>query len=134
MGKFQKGQSGNMNGRPKGSGYADKLREAIEGDIPAIIEAMVSAATEGDTAAAKLLLDRAVPVIKPIAQTATVDDLQGRTLSEQGSTIIEAMGNGSLTPDQAQAMLAGLASLSKIREVDDIEKRLAALEGNASGH
>lgn len=33
-----------------------------------------------------------------------------------------------MTPDQAQAMLASLASLSKIREVDEIERRISALE------
>ena len=128
MAKFEKGQSGNPQGRPKGVGQAEKLRQAIEADVPDIITAMVDAAKDGDTSAAKLLLDRSIPAIKPTQQTASVDGLSGKTLSEQGAFIIEAMGSGDLSPEQAQQMLAGLASLSKIREVDDLVKRIEQLE------
>lgn len=129
---FQKGESGNPNGRPKGTGHADRLRAAIEGDLHDIIAAMVEQAKSGDTSAAKLLLDRVVPTIKPRQQAATVGDLRGFTLSEQGAFIIEAMGSGDLSPEQAQQILAGLASLSKIREVDDLVKRIEQLEDKQS--
>lgn len=128
MSKFKKGESGNPNGRPRGASQAAKLRQAIENDLQDIIQALVEKAKEGDTAAAKLLLDRVVPAIKPVQQAASVDALKGKSLSQQGSTIIEAMGSGELTPEQAQAMLSGLASLSKIREADEIERRLTKLE------
>lgn len=126
---FKKGQSGNPAGRKTGTSEAAKLRHAIEADLPDIISAMVDSATQGDTAAAKLLLDRTIPAMKPIAQTATVDSLQG-TLSEQGDVIVSAMGDGAITPEQAQQMLAGLASLSKIREVDELVQRIEQLEAN----
>lgn len=128
MGKFKKGESGNPKGRPEGSGYADKLREAIKDDMPEIIQSLVSAAISGDTSAAKILLDRVIPAIKPIQQTATVSTLKGKALSEQGAVIVEAMASGELSPEQAQAMLSGLASLARIKEVDELERRLAKLE------
>jgi hypothetical protein len=128
MPKFEKGQSGNPAGRRRGTGHAAKLRKAIEKDMPGIVEAMVASAKDGDTSAAKLLLDRVVPTIKPVQQLVLVNALQDKTLSEQGSTIIAAMSSGSLAPEQATTMLAGLASLAKIREADQLEQRIAALE------
>lgn len=125
---FKAGQSGNPSGRPKGTGKADKLRQAIEADVPDIITAMVDQAKDGDTSAAKLLLDRVIPALKPQAVAAPISGLNGITLSAQGKAIIDAMGAGQLAPEQAQAMLAGLASLSKIIEADEIERRLTELE------
>lgn len=124
---FKKGQSGNPAGRKAGTSEAAKLRQAIEADIPDIISAMVESAKQGEVGAAKLLLDRSIPAIKPVAIGVTVDDLKG-TLSEQGDVIVSAMGDGSISPEQAHQMLAGLASLSKIREVDDLLRRVELLE------
>lgn len=128
MAKFEKGQSGNPAGRKPGTSHAQKLREAIEGDLPDIIDAMTQAAKSGDTSAAKLLLERSIPAYKPTQHSAAVGDLSQQSLTDQGTAIIEAMGHGRISPDQAQAMLAGLASLSKIREIDDLEQRLSRLE------
>ena len=88
---------------------------------------MVESAKQGEVGAAKLLLDRSIPAIKPVAVGVTVGGLKGK-LSEQGDEIVGAMGDGSITPEQAQQMLAGLASLSKIREVDDLVERIEQLE------
>lgn len=130
MAKFQKGQSGNPAGRKAGTGYANKLRQGIESDLPEIIGALVNSAKTGDTAAAKILLDRSLPALKPIQTATTIENLDGKTLSEQGTAIVRAMGTGQLTPEQAQQMLAGVASLSKIIEVNDLMTRIEKLESN----
>lgn len=128
--KFQPGQSGNPAGRPKGSTKASKIYGRIGGDLDDIISALVRAAKDGDTAAAKLLLDRAIPSIKPMQQSTIVGDLRGKTLSEQGDAIVQAMGSGKVSSDQAQQMLAGIASAAKIKEADELERRIAALESH----
>lgn len=128
MSKFEKGQSGNPAGRKRGTSHADKLRRAIENDLPDIIDAMVSAAKSGDTSASKLLLDRVIPNLKPVHQNVSVNGMEGKTLSDQGAAIIAAMGSGTIAPEQAQSMLAGIASLSKIIEIDDFDRRLTELE------
>ena len=65
MSKFLPGQSGNPNGRPKGTGTIAKLREAIQDEIPEIIDALVVAAKSGDVSAAKILIDKVIPTLRP---------------------------------------------------------------------
>jgi len=66
MSKFLPGQSGNPNGRPKGTGAIAKLREAIQDEIPEIIDALVVAAKSGDVSAAKILIDKVIPTLRPV--------------------------------------------------------------------
>ena len=66
MPKWQKGQSGNPAGRAPGShNPSTVLRLAIAEQVPAIIDTLVEAAKAGDVSAAKLLLSRVLPPLKP---------------------------------------------------------------------
>lgn len=124
--KFSKGQSGNPAGRPKGTSKADKLRQAIENDLNDIIAAMVAAAREGDVSAAKLLLDRTIPTIKPM-DTPVVLPL-GDGLAESGYVILSAIGAGQLTPDQGTKLLQGLGAAARIEEIAELKDRLESIE------
>lgn len=71
--QFKKGVSGNPRGRPKGSkNKSTILREAmlektdrmLSKEVPAVLHVVLNAAKGGDMAAAKMILDRAVPVKK----------------------------------------------------------------------
>lgn len=108
------------------------MRRTIEKDLPAIISQLTKAAKDGNIQAAKLLIDRCVPTIKPIQQSVEVRGIADKSLSQQGELIVCAMGDGLLSPEQAQAMLTGLANLAKIKEADEIEQRLSALEEKAN--
>ena len=66
MAKFVKGQSGNPSGRPPGTGVVAKLREAIQEEIPEIIDSLVAAAKSGDVSAAKILIDKVIPTLRPV--------------------------------------------------------------------
>jgi len=122
-----KGKSGNPRGRPKGTGKLEKLRKAIEDDLPDIIKAVAAAAKSGDTAAAKLLLDRAVPALKPVEQP-RVTLPAGGSLVERGEAVLSAMQAGEIAPGEAQAALSALAAHARLVEVAEIEKRLSELE------
>ena len=70
---FQKGQVANPKGRTKGSkNNTTLLKEAVKQgaedlmirELPRIIEVVLKKAQEGDLTAAKMILDRTIPVIK----------------------------------------------------------------------
>jgi hypothetical protein len=126
-GQWKPGESGNPNGRAPGSGEVAKLRAAIAKHLPEIIEKLVVQAKGGDAAAARLLLERVCPPVKPIEQPAPME-LPDGTLSEQGRAVLTATGSGTLAPSQAAQLLAGLGSLAKLIETDELAARIAALE------
>ena len=126
MAKFEKGQSGNPNGRPRGTGVVAKLREAIQDEMPEIINALVIAAKAGDMSAAKILLDRVIPTLRPV--DAPVLLTRQVSLSESGEEVLRMLSDGDLGIDQAQRILSALGQQTDLVEFDDLVKRLEALE------
>ncbi len=126
-GQFKAGTSGNPKGRPKGALNRDKLRELIASDAEAILRALIAKAKDGDTRVALAILDRIMPPLKAAELPAELGELAG-TRTEQGEAIMRAMAAGILTPGQTAQLLAALASQAKLAEVDELERRIAALE------
>jgi hypothetical protein len=126
---FKPGISGNPRGRPRGIVNQAKLRKAIASDIPDILSALTTQAKAGDVSAAKLLLDRTVPSLRPVDAPTPLalgtgpDDLAGAV-----SAVLAALGAGSLTPDQAGAVAGVLSALVRVRESTELEERIRALE------
>lgn len=128
MAKFKKGQSGNKSGRPKG--IKDKrvrLRELFEPHAQELIEKAVTLALGGDTTALRLCLDRCIPPLRARDEAVSMPVPTG-TLTQQGAAILAAMANGDVTPQQAGELLAALASQVKLREADELEPRIRAIE------
>lgn len=127
--QFIKGQSGNPAGRPKGSGLSAQLRAAIEQDAPSIIKTMIEQAKAGDMQAAKALLDRVLPALKPESQAIHLPELVAApTLADKGKAAIDAAGAGDIAPSAASDMVSAIAGLAKIIETTELQKRLEALE------
>lgn len=132
MARFEKGQSGNPAGRPPGIVNQAKLRESIAKDIPEILGAMVEQAKAGDVQAARLLLDRTLPAIKPTDTPITLP-LAGSDLGADGRAVIAATGQGDISPDQAKTLLSGLGTLARVVETDELLKRIETLEAAIHG-
>lgn len=86
----------------------------------------MSEAKGGDTSAAKLLLDPALPALRPVDQPAPLALSEG--LGQPGMEILAALGSGEITPDQGSKLLLALSALGHVLETDDLVKRIEALE------
>lgn len=126
--QFKKGQSGNPAGRPKGSGIAGRLRKAINQDADDILQAVVDAAKGGDMQAAKILLDRICPSLKPEAQQVELPELSAGSLTERATAALNAVANGELAPDTAAQLISSVGTLARVVEIDELQQRLEHLE------
>jgi len=124
-GRWLPGASPNPQGRPKRP--PDPLRAKLEEAAPALIEGLVLAAARGDVSAARILLDRVVPTLKPQGALQTLD-LPAGGLTAQASAIVALTASSDLPAGTAATLLAGLASVAKIREAEELEARITALE------
>jgi len=128
---WKPGQSGNPKGR-KANPIAERFRKATEGQLDAVITAMLTAAKSGDTGAARLVLERCIPPYKPVAPT-TAFPLDGDSLKEKAESILAAVAAGAIAISDAKALIDSLGALAKITEFDELERRVAALEVKKRG-
>ncbi len=130
-GKFQKGQSGNPRGKAKGTKNRATLaaEKLLEGELDNICRKLVEEALNGNTQAIKLVLDRVLPPKRDriidikLPKLETVEDAV-----KASSAIINALGEGNITPTEAEAISRIVAAFVKSIETYDIEKRISALE------
>lgn len=130
---WKPGQSGNPTGRKPGTGEVAKIRAAIADKVPDILNALLARALEGDTGAARLLLERTVAPLKAV-EPAQALSLPDGTLTEQGRAVLASVAAGELAPGQGAALVGAIGALARVAEVDELAQRVAALEakhGNA---
>lgn len=121
------GQSGNPAGRPRGVGEVTKLRNAIADRLPEIVEVIINKALEGDSQAARLLLDRALPALRPTDNTVQIE-LPGEGLVAKSFAILNATSAGELTPQQAGALMSCLTQITKVKETEELNQRLQTIQ------
>ena len=127
-GRWKAGESGNPAGRKPGSGEVAEMRAAMAQHVPAVLAVLVQRAMAGDIGAARLLLERTIAPLKASEETARLA-LPDGTLTEQGRAVLAAVAAGELAPGQGAALLASLGTLARLTEADELERRIAALEG-----
>ena len=126
---WKPGQSGNPKGRPPGTGEVAKMRAAIADRVPQLLAAMMARALDGDVGAARLLRERAIAPLKA-AEQAQALSLPDGTLTDQGRAVLAAVAAGELAPGQGAALLGAIGTLARVSEVDELARRIEALEGH----
>jgi hypothetical protein len=124
--KFKPGQSGNPAGRPKDKTPATLLRKSIVNEMPEIVKTLVDLAKNGDVQAAKVLLDRICPPLKPQALPIEVE--MGDTLPNTGGNILSAILSGDISPDIGSILIKALTDQGKLIELQEIAERLKRVE------
>ena len=119
---YRKGESGNPAGKPKGANKTQQLRAKLLTAAPAILQSLVDLAKAGDPQAARLILERCLPALRPETRPPpapvpiTADD------------VLTAVRDGTMTPDQGEQVMSLLLAQARIRETDEILRRLEELE------
>jgi hypothetical protein len=128
---FQKGQSGNPRGKPKGTRNhvlmaLDRIGEDAAEDV---LRAAVERAKGGDPRAVETILSRIWPARKgrpvelPLPPIVNSTDLVGALAAVAG-----AVSGGTISPEEAQAIGALLEVQRRAIETVELEARIAALE------
>jgi hypothetical protein len=102
----------------------------MEEDVTDIVTAVVKAAKKGSLPAARLILDRIAPVRRgrplqlelPEAETA-------EGVSAAVAKLIGLMSEGEVSPDEAATIAGVLEIRRRVIEMQNIDRRLSALEG-----
>jgi hypothetical protein len=126
-GRFKAGQSGNPAGRPPSAAKLSAIRERIAKDIGGIVDALVAQAKAGDVAAAKLLIERVVPVLRPSDLPPNVPMSPDGSRADRVRAVVEAVTSGEVTPEQAAGLLDALSGCDTAMDAakrDDKHERL----------
>jgi hypothetical protein len=93
---------------------------------------LIEKAQGGDVQAARLLLERALPAVKPVELPEAVP-LDGGTLTERGQSVLRLLSAGELGLGQAAALLGAIGQLARVAEIDELARRIDALERGQKG-
>ena len=128
-GTFAKGHTGNAGGRP---GNLANLRAKLTAGSDEIATVVLAAARLGDMTACRLVLERIVPSLKPIAEPVAFD-LDDTDLPSTARSIMRAIANGTLPSDQGKALLDAVLGMARVVEVAELEQQLIELRGLIEG-
>jgi len=124
--QFQPGQSGNPNGRPKGSRNAATLALESLLDGEALTRKAVELALTGDIAALRLCLDRILPPRKDRPVSFEMPPINNAVDARAASAaLLAAVASGDLTPSEASEVGKLLDGCVRPIKVTDLLSNLA---------
>jgi len=131
---WKKGVSGNPAGRKPGTKCRKTLlRQEIEKHGAELIAVIKTAALENqDMSAAGMLLARLEAPLRPTAPLVQFDFDSSAPLAQQVESVLQAMADGKLPPDVANHIIDGINRLAGVRQFDELEARIKALEQHRS--
>jgi Family of unknown function (DUF5681) len=128
---FQRGVSGNPSGKPKGARHRTTIvAEKLMGEeCDAIVQAVIEKAKAGDMVAAKIVLDRIVPIRKgAVVQLDLPEVKTSKGVAAALAALVHAMASGDVTPDEASTISSVLEIRRRAIETQEIDERLKKLE------
>ncbi len=137
--KFVKGKSGNPSGRPRNTEseadkalnekYMSTLREKVEKNIPAITDAMINLAINGDTKillALNAMFFKRSPSLGKTLLTSTAAHIV-----ESENIVLDALSNGEIEPNHADSILKHLVHHRDFLVVKTLEEKINRIDEEA---
>ena len=135
-GRFKPEQSGNAQGKRPGSRNRTSvvLDKMLADDGADVVQAVLAAAKGGDMQAARLVLERIVPVRKGRSIQLDLPTIENAAdVLTALSFTVAAMAEGEITPEEAAVVAGVLETKRKAIETVELEARLARLEQQVGG-
>ena len=128
---WKKGTSGNPAGRKPGSGIVVELRQQLQSAAPEIIEKLIENAKLGDPTSVRLVVERLIPLNKPSLPLINIDIPADGSPVDRANALLNSALTGQISADQAASIVSIQSSIVALRESEELEKRLVALEQKA---
>ena len=109
------------------------MRAMLATDLDKIIGVLRTQALAGDAQAIRIILDRVLPVLRPVDMPTTLALPGDGTLADQARAVVRAAADGDLSPAQAAQIVTALGGVAKIVEVTELVTRIEALEARTVG-
>lgn len=132
--RFQKGQSGNPKGKIKGTkNKATRFIDSLmQSELNNISQKLIELAVAGNLQAIKLVLDRVMPAKTSRSIEIEIPKIENTTDALQAiSTVIHAVGQGELTPNEGEAITKIIQSFTQTLQSYEFDQRLSTLEQKA---
>ena len=94
--------------------------------IPEVLESVFQKAVAGDMTAAKMLLDRSLPTKRPEQERVQIPIKENTALNARD--VLQGVFAGEVSPDVGENLLTAITGVLKAIEVEDLAKRIEALE------
>jgi len=102
----------------------------MEGQHEALTKVAIDKALEGDAVALRLCLDRIAPPRKDSPISFELPPIRAASDTvEASAALLAAVAAGEVTPDEGGRVMALLTAHRAIIETNELEARIAALEG-----
>ena len=129
-GTFAEGNQ--LGGKPKGARHrvTRAVEELLEGQHEALTQKAIELALAGDGPALRLCLDRIAPPRKDAPISIALPPVRSiEDAVDASATLLAAVAAGDVTPDEAGRVMALLTGHRQIIETGELERRIAAVEG-----
>ena len=129
--RFKPGRSGNPSGKPRGTRHRITLlaEKLLDEDGEDVVKKCIELAKGGDSAAIKLIMDRLIPPRKDRPVSIDLPLIENISDASRAMAMVStAVGEGTVTPLEAQVLSGVVENFRKTVETLELEQRIAQLE------